>query len=84
MAQATGKLPAYYEKRDPDRGAMMKIVALMLGVAVPALLGFALWAAVSAQKARDDAHKFSNGAPAPAATATHDHSAGATAVASPS
>jgi nitrite reductase (NO-forming) len=84
MAQATGKLPAYYEERDPDRGAMIKIVALMLGIAVPALLGFALWAAISAQKARDDAHKLSTGAQAPAATATHDHSAAANAVASPS
>ena len=79
MAQATGKLPAYYEERDPDRGAMLKIVALMLGIAVPALLGFAFWAAISAQKARDDAHKVSTGAPAPAATATHDHSAAAAA-----
>jgi nitrite reductase (NO-forming) len=72
--------------RDPDRGATAKIVALMLGIALPAVLGFALWSAMSAQKARDDAQKLSTGAPAETTASTgasHDHAATA-AVASPS
>jgi nitrite reductase (NO-forming) len=79
MAQATEKLPAYFERRDPDRGALIKIVALMLGIAVPALLGFALWAAVSAQKARDDARKATAGTVAPATTGHEAMTATATA-----
>jgi nitrite reductase (NO-forming) len=66
MAQATGKLPAFHATPDPDRGAVIKIVALMLGIAVPALLAFALWAAVSAQKARDDAKTAAAGTAAAA------------------
>ncbi len=50
----SSQLPAYQAK-DPDRGAAVKIVALMLGIALPAVLGFALWSAASANKARDDA-----------------------------
>jgi nitrite reductase (NO-forming) len=87
MAQATGKLPAYYERRDPDRSAVIKIVALLLGLAVPALLGFALWAAVSAQKARDDAKTAATGSAAATAAMpgmVHDTSAAAAAVATPS
>jgi nitrite reductase (NO-forming) len=86
MAQATGKLPAYFERRDPDRGAVIKIVALMLGIAVPALLGFALWAAVSAQKARDDAKTAAAGTAAMPAMPgmTQDVSTAAGAVATPS
>ena len=73
--QASSELPAYYQaKPDPDRGATTKVVALLLGIALPAVLGFALWAAVSAQKARDDAKKATAGAVAPAATG-HDHAA---------
>jgi nitrite reductase (NO-forming) len=68
VAQATGQLPAYRTSPDPDRGVTAKIVALMLGIALPAVLGFALWAAVSAQKARDDARKATAGTVAPAAT----------------
>ncbi len=52
---ASDQLPAYQAKPDPDRGATAKIVALMLGIALPAVLGFALWSAASANKARDDA-----------------------------
>jgi nitrite reductase (NO-forming) len=78
---ASSQVPAYQTRRDPDRGATAKIVALMLGITLPAVLGFALWTAVSAQKARDDAQKLSTGTPA----ATHDHAtAAAAAVATPS
>ena len=83
----TSELPAYQSRAEPDRGALIKVVALLLGIAVPVLLVIALWAAVSAQKARDDAQQAS--AAAPAATAksmpatTHDH-AGTGSVATPS
>ena len=86
MAQATDRLPAYYERKDPDRNATAKVVALLLGIALPAVLGFALWAAIAAQKARDDARKLSTGAPAQTASGpgmTHE-ATGAAAVASPS
>jgi nitrite reductase (NO-forming) len=84
---ASSQLPAYERTRDRDRGALIKVVALLLGIAVPVLLAIALWAAVSAQKARDDAQHAS--AATPAATAesmpgmAHDH-AGAGAVPAPS
>jgi nitrite reductase (NO-forming) len=74
---ASSQLPAYEATRDRDRGALIKVVALLLGIAVPVLLAIALWAAVSAQKARDDAQQAS--AATPAATAestagmTHDN-----------
>ncbi len=82
---ASSRLPSYY-RPDPDRNALPKIVALFLGIALPLALALALWAAVSAQKARDDAHKTA--AVAPAATAaspgmTHE-TAGAAATPSPS
>jgi nitrite reductase (NO-forming) len=88
--QASSQLPAYYQSTpDPDRGATTKIVALLLGIALPAVLGFALWAAISAQKARDDAHKLSTGAPAATAPAsmpgmTNDTSTAAGALPTPS
>jgi len=83
---ASSQLPAYKTAADRDRGALIKVIALMLGIAVPVLLTIALWAAVSAQKARDDAQQAS--APAPAATApspstTHEHASAGT-VATPS
>jgi nitrite reductase (NO-forming) len=81
---ASSQIPAYEATRDRDRGALIKVVALLLGIAVPVLLVIALWAAVSAQKARDDAHQAS--AAAPAATTpstTHDHASAGT-VATPS
>ncbi len=84
---ASSQLPAYKTEPDPDRGATAKIVALMLGIALPAVLGFALWAAISAQKARDDAHKFSSQTPAASTAAlgmTHDASTGVGQIASPS
>jgi nitrite reductase (NO-forming) len=87
MAHASGRLPAYYEQQRPERGTTAKVVALLLGITLPAMLGFALWAAVSAQKARDDAHKATSGAPtATAAAPPHDmtHQATRAAVASPS
>ena len=82
MAQATGQLPAYHEQRDPDRGAMIKIVALMLGISLPAAIALALWAATAAQNARDDARRATAGVPA--ATTGHDAMAGTGAVATPS
>lgn len=64
----------YEPKSDPDKGMGLKIFAVMLGITVPALLALALWAAVSAQEAKDDVHSA-----APAATATHEHSTAGTA-----
>jgi nitrite reductase (NO-forming) len=58
---SSDQLPGYQGRSDSDRGATAKIVALMLGIALPAVLGFALWSAVSAQKARDDAQAASSG-----------------------
>ena len=71
---------------DRDRGALIKVVALMLGIAVPVLLTLALWSAVSAQKARDDAQQASTATTAPAASTpgmTHEATA-AGGVATPS
>ncbi len=85
---ASSQLPAYKGTGDRDRGALIKVVALMLGIAVPILLTIALWAAVSAQKARDDAQQASSAAPAATAPApsmpgmTQEATAGA--VATPS
>jgi nitrite reductase (NO-forming) len=72
VAQATGKFPAYYQQRDPDRGALIKIVALMLGVALPAVVALAFWAATAAQNARDDARRASapTASAGPASTGT--------------
>jgi nitrite reductase (NO-forming) len=72
-SHASSRLPAYQTRPDPDRGALAKVVVLLLGIAVPVLLALALWAAVSAEQAKDDVHKA---APAPAAatqTMSHDH-----------
>jgi nitrite reductase (NO-forming) len=82
---ASNRLPAYY-RPDPDRNALPKVIALLLGIALPIVLALALWTAVSAQKARDDAHKVAAGTPAataPSAAMTHE-TAGAAAVPSPS
>ena len=86
MAKATAQLPAYYRTRDPDRGATTKVVALLLGVTLPALLGLALWAAVAAQDARDDARTLRGAAPAATASSgmTHDAASHAAAAATPS
>jgi len=82
---ASTPLPAFQTRPDPDNGTTAKIVALMLGIAVPALLGFALWAAVSAQKARDDAKTAAAGTAAAApATPAMAHETSTAAVASPS
>jgi nitrite reductase (NO-forming) len=56
---ASSQLPGYQSRSDSEAGVTSKIVALMLGIALPAVLGFALWAAISAQKARDDARTAS-------------------------
>ncbi len=64
-SHTSSQLPAYRTSAERDRGALIKVVALMLGVALPAALAIALWAAVSAQKARDDVHKATT---APTAT----------------
>jgi nitrite reductase (NO-forming) len=64
---ASHQFPAYY--RDSEKGATTKVVALMLGIALPAVLGFALWSAASANKARSDANAAAAkvaAAPAPA------------------
>ena len=61
---ATHAAPTYQSKPDPDRGTTAKVVALMLGLTIPALLALALWAAVSAQKAKDDVHSATPAAPA--------------------
>jgi nitrite reductase (NO-forming) len=85
MATNVSNQATYQPKPDRDRGMLTKVVAVMLGIAVPLLLVLALWAAVSAQKARDDAHQASSAAPAATASmpgVTHD--AGASAPATPS
>jgi nitrite reductase (NO-forming) len=90
---ASGQLPAYQTSQAPETGATVKIVALMLGIALPAVLGFALWSAASANKARDDAKaaaaKVSTAtasatAPAMPGMASATSSAAAGAVATPS
>jgi len=51
---------------------MAKFLAVMLGVGLAIVLALAFWAVISAQKARDDAHKAASSAPA----ATDDSMAG--------
>ena len=80
----TSELPAYQSRAEPDRGALIKVVALLLGIAVPVLLVIALWAAVSAQKARDDAQQTSAAAAAKSMPATTHDRAGTGSVATPS
>ena len=84
---APTRLPATPAGGDSDSGATAKVVALMLGIALPAVLGFALWAAVAAQNARDDARSAATGSPAAAQSMsamanTTTAAAGATATAS--
>src|SRR5580765_8069784 len=63
---------------------MAKFLALLFGIGLVIVLALAFWAVIAAQKARDDAHKAANGAPAGTAS-THDMSpSSAAAVASPS
>ena len=85
---ASSQLPAYRGTGDRNRGALIKVVALKLGIAVPILLTLALWAAVSGQKAGDDAQQASSAAPTATAPATSmpgmTHEATAGAVATPS
>src|SRR3954469_4548190 len=68
MAVDTAGRYSTYQTPPEDRHVGLKVFALMLGIAVPVLLALALWAAVSAQKARDDAQAAAPAAPA----ATHD------------
>jgi nitrite reductase (NO-forming) len=85
---ASSQLPRY-QRPDPDSGAMAKFLAVLLGIGLAVALALAFWSTVSAQKARDDAHKAAAGAPtATSSTAampgmTGD-TAGAGAVPSPS
>ena len=73
-----------YYRPDPDSGAMAKFLAVLFGIGLVIVLALAFWAVIAAQKARDDAHKAANGAPAATASA-HDMSlASAATVASPS
>ncbi len=82
---ATPAHTSTYYSPDPDRGAMAKFLAVLFGVGLVIVLAIAFWAVIAAQKARDDAHKAANGAPAATAPAsTHDMSASAAAAASPS
>ena len=69
-----------YYRPDPDRGAMAKFLALLFGIGLVIVLALAFWAVIAAQKARDDAHKVANGAPA-ATASTHDMSHASTAAA---
>jgi len=39
---ASRQLPAYQSRPDKDRGALIKVIALMLGLALPAALAVAL------------------------------------------
>jgi nitrite reductase (NO-forming) len=75
-SHAPSHISGYQAKPDPDRGAMIKVIALMLGIAVPALLALALWAAVSAQQAKDDVQQAAPAAAAPAQPMSHDQAAG--------
>jgi len=69
--------PSTYYGKDPDSGALVKIVALFLGIAVVVLVFVALWMGVSAQNARDDARAAAAGS-APVSSAVRDHTAQAT------
>jgi nitrite reductase (NO-forming) len=70
---ASQPVPAYREPRR-DSGALLKLVALFLGLAVGVLIFVAIWLAASAQDARDDARAAAAGSPA-TSTAAHDHTA---------
>ena len=83
--------PAYFEP-EPESGALIKIVALFLGLGVLVLIFVAVWLGISAQNARDDARKAAtqavatgNGAEMPGMTmpSTSSSAAGG-AVATPS
>jgi nitrite reductase (NO-forming) len=78
----SSKLPAYQTRPEPDRGAVVKIVALMLGIALPAVVALAFWAATAAQNARDDARAAA--ATRPATPAGHEATTATGAVATPS
>jgi nitrite reductase (NO-forming) len=57
-------------QRNEDSGALVKIVALFLGLAVGVLAIVAVWMGASAQNARDDARKAAAAAPAPAGSSS--------------
>src|SRR5580765_7921217 len=72
-SHASSRLPAYQTRPDPDRGALTKVVVLLLGITVPVLLVLALWAAVSAEQAKDDVHKTAPATPAATQPMSHEH-----------
>jgi nitrite reductase (NO-forming) len=51
---ASGRLPAYYERTpsESDSSALLKFVALLLGIAVGAMIPIGIWLAASAQDAK--------------------------------
>jgi nitrite reductase (NO-forming) len=57
-------------QRNEDSGALVKIVALFLGLAVGVLAIVAVWMGASAQNARDDARKAAASAPASAGSSS--------------
>jgi nitrite reductase (NO-forming) len=59
---------AQYDAKPPDSGALVKVVALLLGILVPVLSVFAVLLWISAQDARRAAESVRDGAPASAAT----------------
>jgi hypothetical protein len=62
---------ASYDDRPPGSGALVKVVALMLGILVPVLMVFAILLWVSAEDAQRAVETARDAAPA-AATGTHD------------
>jgi len=68
---AASKLPAgtsHGEAIEADSGGVAKVVAVMLGVAIGVLIPIAVWLAVSAHEARDDARAaVAQAEPAPSA-----------------
>ena len=67
-AYTAGRYSSYQSPPDGRGTCGLKVVALMLGIAVPIRprASLALWAAVSAQQARDDVQAATAGAPATA------------------
>jgi nitrite reductase (NO-forming) len=82
VAYVPASQPPTTYRRDSDSGALIKIVAIFLGIAVGILIPIVLWMGASAQDARNDARAASaqsppaNSAPAVGSAA----SAGATAM----
>jgi nitrite reductase (NO-forming) len=77
---ASTKLPAYYERdhEESDSTVLLKVVVLLLGLALGALIPLGIWLATSAQAAKHDAQtaaeKVGTGAPATSTMAGMSHS----------